>query len=89
MSVGMTALTVERDLQHFSDISSEVQPPPFYMRVGDPYSHGAYTVMGKKQKTIMISNKQPKLTAKAIKERKTKKPPKLAEGKKSKRSDQK
>ena len=30
-----------------------------------------------------ISNKQPNLTPKAIRERRTKKPPKLAEGKKS------
>ena len=41
------------------------------------------------QETSKISNKQPNLTPKAIRERRTKKPPKLAEGKKSWRSDQK
>ena len=35
------------------------------------------------QETRKSSNKQPNLTSKAIRERKTKKPPKLAEGKKS------
>ena len=39
--------------------------------------------------TRKISNKQPNLTPKAIRERRTKKPPKLTEGKKSQRSDQK
>ena len=34
------------------------------------------------KETRKISNKQPNLTPKAIRERKTKKPPKLAEGKK-------
>ena len=33
------------------------------------------------QETRNISNKQPNLTPKAIRERRTKKPPKLAEGK--------
>ena len=41
------------------------------------------------QETRKISNKQPNFTPKAIRERRTKKPPKLAEGKKSYRSDQK
>ena len=40
------------------------------------------------QETRKISNKQPNLKLKAIRER-TKKPPKLAEGKKSLSSDQK
>ena len=40
-------------------------------------------------KTRKISNKQPDLTPKAIRERRTKNTPKLAEGKKSQRSDQK
>ena len=40
------------------------------------------------QETRIISNKQPNLTPKAIRER-TKKNPKLAEGKKSESSDQK
>ena len=35
------------------------------------------------QETRKISNKQPNLTAKAIRERRTKKTPKLAEGNKS------
>ena len=35
------------------------------------------------QETRKISNKQPNLTPKAIRERRTKTPPKLAEGKKS------
>ena len=35
------------------------------------------------QETRKVSNKQPKLTPKAIRERRTKKPQKLAEGKKS------
>ena len=35
------------------------------------------------QETRNISNKQPNLTLKAIRERRTKKPPQLAEGKKS------
>ena len=35
------------------------------------------------QETRNISNKQPNLTPKEIRERRTKKPPKLAEGKKS------
>ena len=35
------------------------------------------------QETRKISNKQANLTPKAIRERRTKKPPKLAEGKKS------
>ena len=35
------------------------------------------------QETRNISNKQPKLTPKGIRERRTKKSPKLAEGKKS------
>ena len=35
------------------------------------------------QETRKISNKQPNLTPKAVRERRTKKPPKLAEGKKS------
>ena len=35
------------------------------------------------QETRNISNKQPNLTPKAIRERRTKKTPKLAEGKKS------
>ena len=35
------------------------------------------------QETRKVSNKQPNLTPKAIRERGTKKPPKLAEGKKS------
>ena len=35
------------------------------------------------QEKINISNKQPNLTPKATRERRTKKPPKLAEGKKS------
>ena len=35
------------------------------------------------QETRNISNKKPNLTPKAIRKRRTKKPPKLAEGKKS------
>lgn len=60
MSAGMTALTVERDLQYFSDILElrELPPPPFYMRVGDPYPHGAYTVMGKKKKNSYEGNEE-------------------------------
>ena len=41
------------------------------------------------QETRKISNKQPNFTPKAIGERRAKNPTKLAEGKKSKRSDQK
>ena len=41
------------------------------------------------QETRKISNNQPNLTPKAIREKRTKNPPKLAEKKKSKRSDQK
>ena len=41
------------------------------------------------QETRNTPNKQPNLTSKAIRERRTKKNPKLAEGKKSYRSDQK
>ena len=41
------------------------------------------------QETRKISNKQPNLTPKAIRERRTKETQKLAEGKKSKKSDQK
>lgn len=51
MSTGMTALTVERDLPYL-DISSEV-PSPFCTCCCDPYPHGAYIVMEKKQSTIM------------------------------------
>ena len=41
------------------------------------------------QETTNISNKQSNLTPKGTRERRTKKPPKLAEGKKSQRSDHK
>ena len=50
MSVAMTALTVERDLWCFSDTSTEVPPPPFYMQVGESCLRGAYAVcVGKKR----------------------------------------
>ena len=49
MSVAMTALTVERDLWCFSDTSTEVPPPPFYMQVGESCLRGAYAVTGKKR----------------------------------------
>ena len=42
-----------------------------------------YSNSSSPQEIRKFSNKQPNLTPKAIRERRTKKPPKLAEGKKS------
>ena len=70
-------------------MTMKTRRPKTYGMQQKQFKEGVYSNTMLPQETRNISNKQPNLTPKAIRERRTKKPPKIAEGKKSKRSDQK
>ena len=64
-------------------MTMETRRPKTYGMQKSSAKREVYSNTSLPQETGNISNKQPNLAAKAIRERRTKKTPKLAEGKKS------